>query len=550
VALKILAVTSEAFPLAKTGGLGDAVSGLAHSLGQSGIDVTLMLPAYPQAMEHVHHVRQVATLRDLPGGEAVLLAADCHELQLPVLLLKNDALYDRDGLYVSEDGVEFPDNALRFAALSQAAASVAQGLDGVPRPHVVHVHDWHTALTPLFMHQLHIEDVKTVITLHNVAFQGVFPLSLAPSLGIEAQYCTDEGLEFWGQLNFLKAGIRYADVITVVSRNYAKEILTPKFGCGLEGVLKSRAADIVAIPNGIDMSLWNPQNDPYLRGRAFSAEHLANKAVCKAELQRTFGLAQDPAACLMAMGSRLTTQKMADVAAAALPIVLDKHPTLQVCVIGHGDKALERELLKVAARYPGRCGVHIGFDEGHAHLLHAGSDVLLHGSRFEPFGLTPLYSMLYGTIPIGSRVGGMADTILDPGADQGVAAMRSATGILFEGERADDMVMAIDRALALHEMPTIWRAMQLNGMRADFSWTNTAPAYARTYQSLRPDVALDRIPERRRSVPPLRVLQPSKAAAALAAAKQQGRGAGKPGDVRTLRKGVQIGTLTSHEAAA
>lgn len=549
MALKILAVTSEAFPLAKTGGLGDAVSGLAHSLGQSGTDVTLMLPAYPQAMEHVSHVHEVATLRDLPGGDAVLLAGECHELQLPVLLLKNDALYDRDGLYVSEEGVEFPDNALRFAALSQAAARVAQGLDSVPRPHVVHVHDWHTALTPLFMRQLHVEDVKTVITLHNVAFQGVYPMHLAPSLGIEQQYCNGEGLEFWGQLNFLKAGIRYADVITVVSRNYAKEILTPKFGCGLEGVLNSRAADIRAIPNGIDTSLWNPQADPYLRGRAFSADRLGNKAVCKAELQRTFGLTPDPDTTVMAMGSRLTTQKMADVAAAALPTVLEAHPSLQVCIIGHGDRALERELLKVAAKYPDRCGVHIGFDEAQAHLLHAGSDVLLHGSRFEPFGLTPLYSMLYGTIPIGSRVGGMADTILDPGADKGVDAMRSATGILFEGERAEDMVMAINRAMALHALPEIWHAMQMNGMRTDFSWANTAPAYASTYQALRPDVALDRIPERRRTVPPLRVLQPSKTAAALAA-KQQGRVGGKTADLRTLRKGVQIGSLTSREAAA
>jgi starch synthase len=495
VAMKILAVTSEVFPLAKTGGLGDAVSGLAHALCNSGTELTLMLPAYPAALRKLGPVRELIRLEGLPGGDAMLLGAFCAELGVPVLLLKNDALYDRKGLYMAPDGTEYQDNAIRFAALSQAAARVAKGLDGVDRPDVVHAHDWHAALTPLFIRQLRVKDVKTVLTLHNVAFQGIFPMELAPQLGIEPSYCDGNGLEFWGRLNFLKAGIRYADLITVVSRNYAREVLTPQFGCGLEGVLADRRADLVSIPNGIDTTLWNPQADDYLRGLSFSYESLANKAVCKSRLQRQFGLREAPGATLMALGSRLTTQKMADVAAEALPLALQAHPQLQVCVIGEGDKQLEQALSTLERQYPGRCGVHVGFDESEAHLLHAGADVLLHGSRFEPFGLTPLYSMRYGTIPIGSRVGGMADTILDPGVHRPAGAMRAATGILFEGDHPRDMALAIDRAMALHGMPEIWHAMQMNGMRSDFSWANTAPAYLSAFQALRPDVALDRIPE-------------------------------------------------------
>ncbi len=549
MAMKILAVTSEVFPLAKTGGLGDAVSGLAHALCNSGAQLTLMLPAYPAALRKLGPARQLAVLQDMPGGDATLLGAHCHELGVPVLLLKNDALYDRKGLYMAPDGSEYEDNAVRFAALAQAAARVARGIAGVPRPHIVHAHDWHAALTPLFIRQLHVEDVKTVLTLHNIAFQGIFPMELAPQLGLEPSYCNSAGLEFWGRMNFLKAGIRYADLITVVSRNYAREILTPRFGCGLEGVLAERRSDLISIPNGIDTALWNPQDDEYLDGLAFSWERLADKAVCKSRLQKAFGLAGAPRATLMAMGSRLTTQKMADVAAQALPLALEAHPELQVCVIGEGDKQLEQALSALERQYPGRCGVHVGFDEAEAHMLHAGADVLLHGSRFEPFGLTPLYSMRYGTIPIGSRVGGMADTILDPGMHRPAGAMRAATGILFEGEQPRDMAQAIDRAMTLHRMPEIWRAMQMNGMRADFSWTNTAPAYLSAFQALRPDVALGRIPEVQRD--PQQPLRPRPlVASAVGLARQAPRlGHGKLAQ-RVPAAGIAPSPLAAGEVSA
>jgi starch synthase len=458
-------------------------------------------------------------------------------------------LYDREGYYVAPDGSEYSDNAVRYAALAHAAARLAQGVDTVPRPHIVHAHDWHAALTPLLMHQKRIKDVKTVLTLHNVAFQGVFPMALADSLDIAHEYRTGDGMEFWGQLNFLKAGIRYADLITVVSSNYAREILTPKFGCGLEGVLAQRGSDLISIPNGIDTRLWDPEVDIYLRGCNFSAEHLSKKAACKSRLQHSFGLQQNPRATVMAMGSRLTLQKMADLAASAIPSSLDAHPDLQVCVIGQGDHRLEAALQDVAARYPGRCGVHIGFDEGQAHLLHAGADMLLHGSRFEPFGLTPLYSMRYGTVPIASKVGGMADTILDPGGHRPLGVMRTGTGILFEGEQPDDMTNAIDRALALRAHPEVWRAMQMNGMRADFSWAKTAPAYLSAYQSLCPNVALDRVPERLRSVSAGRIGNNAHAASALSP-EGSGFGISKRARQQKGRDGANLEPVAARRASA
>lgn len=548
MALRVLAVTSEAFPLAKTGGLGDAVSGLVLSVQERGVQVTLLLPAYPSTMAHVTQLQVISGLTNIAGGDATLLKAFCPELGLPVLLLKNDALYDREGYYVGPDGAEYRDNALRFAALSHAAVRVSQGLGGLPRPHIVHAHDWHTALTPLLMHQMQVNDVKTVLTVHNLAFQGVFPMSEAPALGIEPRYCTGDGMEFWGQLNFLKAGIQYADLITVVSHNYSREILTPELGCGLDGVLAARSTDLLPIPNGIDVQLWNPQADPYLPGKSFSADRPANKALCKSELQRSFDLTSDPRATLIAMGSRLTTQKMADLAAVAIPMALEAHPALQVCVMGRGDRKLETDLSELTQRYPGRCGVHIGFDERQAHLLHAGADLLLHGSRFEPFGLTPLYSMRYGTIPVASKVGGMVDTIIDPGADLPATSMHAATGVLFEGERPQDMANAIDRAMSLRRYPAIWRAMQLNGMRTDFSWTKSVAAFIAAYQSLCPTVALERISERRRvaSTPAAQLVRANPGVLAA----QRERASVRAGDLRQIREDVVMESGSRRISAA
>lgn len=512
--LDILMVTSEAYPLAKTGGLGDAVSGLARAISTVNTPVTLMMPGWRNTLEQLHNVQQIAVLKDLPGGPATLVAGDCKVLGVRVLVVCNDALFDRDGLYVSPDGKEYTDNGVRFAALSMAAAQVGRGIGEIPRPAVIHAHDWHAALTPLFLHQFGVRDVKTVLTLHNVAFQGVYPMDLISELGIKQAYCTPDGLEFWGQLNFLKAGIRFANRVTVVSHNYAREILTPRYGCGLEGLLAERGDDLIAIPNGIDTQLWDPSNDAYLGGKTFSVDRLENKIACKHKLQSAYGLSPVKDSFLLAMGSRLTEQKMADVAAQALPLALDKHPSLQVCIMGQGDKQAEADLMRLERRYPGRFGMYIGYSEARAHSLHAGADVLLHGSRFEPFGLAPLYAMRYGTVPIGSRVGGMVDTIVDPGEQHSASDFRKATGILFDGESELDMLAGIDRAIALRALPLSWRTMQRNAMTMPMGWERTAPMYVHAYQTLCPDVALGRVPERDR-VSTLKVL-PDRQNAALA----------------------------------
>jgi starch synthase len=486
-----LAVTSEAFPLAKTGGLGDAISGMARALHNSGTAITVMLPAYRGTVAQLTQVREVARLRRLPGGEARLLHGLCPALgNVPILLLQNDKLYDRDHLYVDADGREYEDNAIRFAALSHAAVRVASGATRLPKPDIVHAHDWHTGLVPLLMRDKGVNNVRTVLTVHNMAFQGVYPMDMADAVGVDPSYLTVEGIEYWGKLSFMKAGIRYADRITTVSHTYAREILTERFGCGLEGVLATRLHDLLAVPNGIDPEEWNPATDPYLGDYPFNAKEMANKAQCKLRLQRHFGLTENPRAPVLVMGSRLTNQKMADIAVQAIPRVLDDYPDLQVAVLGQGEKWIEAALRQLQRCYPGRCAARIGFDEATAHMLHAGGDMLLHGSRFEPFGLTPLYAMRYGTIPIGSRVGGMADTITDPGARVGRDAMRNATGLLFDGDTPEAMAAAITRAMILYRRPAIWQAMRHRAMTADFGWERAVPGYDSLYRSLTPDNAV------------------------------------------------------------
>ncbi|MEN5065314.1 glycogen synthase GlgA [Achromobacter aegrifaciens] len=492
--IRTLVVAGEAFPLAKTGGLGDAITGMARGLCEAGVPVTVLLPAYRGVRQRLERLRVVAPLHNLPGGEAQLLAGHCPQSGLDFLLLENDALYDRPGIYLDEDNREHADNALRYAALAHAAVRVAGGLPGIARPQLLHAHDWHAGLVPLLLREYGPGDVKSIMTIHNLAFQGQFPMECAAALGIPERYRNDEAAGAWGRLNFLKTGIRYADRVTTVSHTYAREILTPAFGCGLEGLLRRRAADLVAIPNGIDNMVWNPVRDPHLGSLRFSARDLGRKARCKAALQREFELHEDAEAVLLAMGSRLTEQKMADVAAQALPQALERHPRLQVAILGQGDRRLEEALKLLCARFPGRCATRIGYDEAVAHRLHAGSDMLLHGSRFEPFGLTPLYAMRYGSIPIGSRVGGMADTIDDPGPRAPLSAMAGSNGLLFDGDDPAAMAAAIARALSLREDAMLWRTMQRNAMSADFSWRAAAAPYAELYRALADTDRRPRVP--------------------------------------------------------
>lgn len=482
---RVLFVAAEALPLAKTGGLGDVVSALAVALGARGAEITLLLPGYPQALDEARSLRQIGQFDDLPGGSGQLLCGRMPDSELGVVLLRMDHLYRRAGNpYQDENGFEFPDNAVRFAALSQAGARISDGQSRLEAPDIVHAHDWHAGLTPLYMRRFGAHAVPSMLTIHNLAFQGNFPLEVAPAIDVDAQYLGSDGIEFWGQLSFLKAGIRYADRITTVSHSYAEEILTPEFGCGLEGLLSARRDRLSAVPNGIDTVVWDPSRDPMIAA-TFSAGDMKGKLACKRALQQTFGLHIDPFAPLLGLGSRLTEQKMGDVACAALDQLLRENTRLQVAVLGSGDPTLENRLRELAQRYPGRAGVIIGYDEKTAHGLHAGADMLLHGSRFEPFGLTPIYAMRYGTVPIASRVGGLIDTIVDRGTEQ--EPQPGASGFLFDGDAVEAMVDVIRRALVAFETPRIWRALQQSGMRGDYGWDTSAQRYVDLYHSMTED---------------------------------------------------------------
>lgn len=485
----VLLVAGEAYPLVKTGGLADAVTGLVQALEQSGVQVRLLLPAYRGVLDKVR-IDMTWPLPDLPQGPARLVAGHCRQTGMSCLLLDQPALFDRPGCYVDENGQDYADNATRFAALGHAAAAVARGLPGLERPTIVHAHDWHAGLVPLLIKAAGVPSVKTVLTIHNLAFQGVFDPDKLEQLGLPEQVRQAEGLYAWNRLNFLQAGILHADRVTTVSHTYAREILTPEFGCGLEGALRYRGDALVALPNGIDDELWNPATNVHLHPNGFSVSNLGNKARWKEHVQRAFGLSVDPGALLVVSCCRLTEQKMTDLTVAALPPALAAHPRLQFALLGKGDRRFEQALTHIAGEHPGRCGVRIGYDEPTAHRLQAGADMLWHPSRFEPFGLTPLYSMRYGTLPIVTPVGGLADSINDPGSHAGESAMMHANGLFLEGHDIEGVLAVLARALQLRSRDAVWRAMRRNAMSGVYGWNQRVTTYLELFETLSGDGVL------------------------------------------------------------
>ncbi|MDE1182423.1 glycogen synthase GlgA [Paraburkholderia sp.] len=483
--LNILMVASEAVPLAKSGGLGDMVSAYSAALRDSGVETSILMPAYPAALEQIGGGTPVARLSGLPGGDGVLIRAHMPDTGVPVLLLRMDHLFARDGLYRDENGRDYIDNLVRFASLAAAAARIAQGVRGIKRPDVVHAHDWHAGLTPLFMKLAGVK-ARSVFTIHNLAFQGNYPRAMGGWIGVPPELLVpapldDRSIEFYDTLSLMKAGIVHADRVTTVSERYAREILTERFGHRMEGVLHSVASRLSGITNGINTAAWNPATDPLI-ARSYSVENVAGKHACKRELQRAFGLAREPFAPLVAIGSRLTEQKMADVVADAIPHLLSRDSRVQFAILGQGEAHLEQQMRALAAQWPGRVGVKIGYDETAAHGLHAGADMLLHASRFEPCGLTQLYAMRYGTVPVASRVGGLADTISDYSLDLGRSG--AATGFLFERETVDGVIGAMERSLAAFGNPSLWHALQRNAMQRDSSWAVPVARYTKLYTSL------------------------------------------------------------------
>lgn len=491
--LRMLFVASEIYPLAKTGGLADVCASLPPQLARQGIDIRLLMPGYTGAMKQIFAPQVVADLGEvLPGAPVRLVAGWTPDSGLPIWLIDCPSLFQRPGtVYQDPDGRDWEDNALRFGVLSHVAARLGMGRAGLGwRPDIVHAHDWHTGLVPLLLAQeTSAQRPRTVFTIHNAAFQGCFPLESAEQLGLPAAALGSDGIEFYGRVSFLKAGALYADKVTTVSPTYAREIRTPEYGYGLEGVYQSRGRDLTGIMNGIDSTLWDPATDPYLP-RTYSPDNMEGKRVCKASLQHHAGLYIDSRAPLVAFVSRLTQQKMADTVLEQLPLILERDPRVQFVLHGRGEHDFEEGFRRLAGQYPGRLAVNIGYEESFAHRLQAGADILLHGSRFEPCGLTQLYAMRYGTIPVVSLVGGLADSVVD-------AALSDATGFVFEEASGASMHDALRRSFELYYCGSLenWNAIQARAMNKDFSWTRSAAKYLQLYAELVPDAVCSRAPE-------------------------------------------------------
>ena len=475
--MNILSVASEVFPLIKTGGLADVAGALPIALAGHGMHMRTLIPGYPAVMQRLGKVEVVAGFDDLIGEPARILAAT-HE-GLDILVLDAPAYYDRPGgPYVDATGKDFTDNWRRFAALSLAGAEIARGLLPDWRPDIVHAHDWQAAMTAVYMRYTGLQHIPTVLTVHNLAFQGQFGAGIFAGLALPPEAFTMDGLEYYGDVGYLKGGLRTAWAITTVSPTYAHEIMTAEYGMGLEGLMNARASDLVGIVNGIDTAVWNPETDANI-ARPYAAGSLKQRSVNRQAVAERFSLEDDtgPIFCII---SRLTWQKGIDLIAEIADWIVEQGGKL--AVLGSGDQALEGALLAAASRHRGRIGIVIGYNEPLSHLMQAGSDAILIPSRFEPCGLTQLYGLRYGCIPVVARTGGLADTVID--ANEAALSARVATGFQFTPINAEGLRQALRRVFKAYNEPKIWGRIQNQGMKSDVSWENSAARYADLYSSL------------------------------------------------------------------
>jgi starch synthase len=480
--VQVLFVTSELFPLVKTGGLADVSGALPFALERLGIGVKALLPAYPGVVEKLESAEPVASVGDLFGGPARLVAGRAST-GVAVLAIEAPHLFARPGNpYLGPDGKDWLDNAQRFAALSWLGAEIGLGRLLDWHPDVLHAHDWQAGLAPAYLALSGERRPATVMTVHNIAFQGLFPAGLLTELRLPPAAFAMNGVEFHGQIGFLKAGLHFADHLTTVSPTYAREIRTPEQGMGLEGLLRHRAQHLTGILNGIDEAMWNPARDLHIPSR-YGAKKLEGKAPNKAELRVRLNLDPSLEGPLFCVVSRLTHQKGLDLLLAALPDLLAGGG--QLALLGTGQADLEKGFQTAAAAAPGRVACVIGYDEPLSHLLQAGADAIIVPSRFEPCGLTQLYGLRYGTLPIVSRVGGLADTVIDASA----AALTDgvATGFQFAPLTAGAVRMVLSRAFDLFAQPTTWQRVQRRAMTRNVGWQLPAERYAALYRGLASD---------------------------------------------------------------
>jgi starch synthase len=476
--MNLLMVASECAPFVKTGGLADVVGALPGALAPLGHDARVMLPAYPGLFPLLPQGTEVARFEDLPGGPGRLVQVEAQGLVL--LLLDAPQLFDRPGQpYTDAAGRDWADNHLRFGALAQAAARICfEGLSGW-KPDVLHAHDWQAALAPVYLKQAGRAVPKSVLTIHNIAFQGRYGPQVLGELGLRGDWFHPDGLEYYGDLSFLKAGLVYADAITTVSPTYAREILTPAFGMGLEGVLQARAGDLTGILNGIDTAAWDPASDAAL-AQGFDARSLGRKAANRAAVAARLGLAAEAEGPLFCVISRLTGQKGLDALLEAVPHLV--HTGAQLALLGSGEAGLEQAWRRAAQSHPGRVGVEIGYDEDFSHLLQGGADAIVIPSRFEPCGLTQLYGLRYGTLPVVARTGGLADTVID--ANAAALAVGAATGFVLDAVSPAGIAAGIDRVCAAYADRKLWQGMMRAAMRQPVGWEVSARAYGALYEAL------------------------------------------------------------------
>ena len=480
--MRVLHVLSELYPLIKTGGLADVGGALTLALRERGVDVHVLLPGYPAVMRALGASRVLFTDANFfGGGPARILCGTLVPPNLPACVLDCPGLFTRDGgPYSDERGHEWPDNHRRFAALAWAGSLLSRGLDGGARPDIVHTHDWQAGLLPAYERLRNGPGgPRLVHTIHNLAYAGNFDAHVLHELGLPDRAFTPEGVEFYGRLSFMKAGLVYADRITTVSRTYADEIQTAAFGCGFEGLLSKRRAVLHGIVNGIDEREWDPARDPHLPA-TFTDEDRSGKAVCKAALQKRMGLTVKPSAPLLGVVARLAWMKGLDLLPeAVLPALTEG---AQLVVLGTGEPALETALRALQTAHPGQVSVRVGFDEALAHLIEAGSDALLMPSRVEPCGLTQLYALRYGTLPVVRRTGGLADTVVD--ATPANLAAGTATGVVFDDATVPSFAQALLRALVLYREPARFRAITASGMQRPVGWGPAAAEYQALYEEL------------------------------------------------------------------
>ncbi len=474
----VLMAASEMTPFAATGGLGDVLGSLPPALAARGAHVHVVLPAYRTSAIRAADARMATTLL-VPHGDALREVAlrTLRHRDVAVSFVVADDYFDRDGLYGDAHG-DFNDNPARFAFFAHAVVALAARLD--PPPDVIHCHDWQTGLVPLLLRTTpdpRLVRVPTAFTIHNLGYHGAFGPEVWPALGIDRRWFTTAHLEFYGRVNFLKAGLVFADRLTTVSPRYAEEIQTPEHGHGLDGVLRERASALRGILNGIDVERWDPARDPFLTA-TFSADDLAGKAECKASLQRDFGLPIRGRVPLFGMVTRLAEQKGLDILAAALPALLEHD--LQIVVLGRGDERYERWFAGAGRRDPTRLAVRLAFDEALSHQVEAGADAFLMPSRYEPCGLNQMYSLRYGTVPVVRATGGLDDTIDD------VDAHPHGTGFKFTEYSPESLVATVRRALDRYVDPVGWQRIMREGMRRDHSWQRAADAYLDLYREMMP----------------------------------------------------------------